>query len=218
MNCPQCNEDLPDDSTFCRKCGERVATHSGDDSGHTTGDIAPTTGTEQFNQHMTPRNDPDDDPDDALWAGGFSGKAMIGSWMIAGVITVVAVIASVLMPPAMLFLLIGASLVWIGLGVALAYRKMNVSYELTSQRFVHRSGILKRVTDRIEVIDMDDVTFEQGIIERAMNVGTIRITSSDRSHPELMLCGIEDVARVSGMIDRARRKERVRRGVHMEVV
>ena len=100
----------------------------------------------------------------------------------------------------------------------LAYRKLNVNYELTTQRFVHRSGILRRITDRIEAIDMDDVSFEQGIIERLLNVGTIRVISSDRSHPELVLCGIEDVARIAKLIDDTRHKERLRRGLHIEAV
>jgi hypothetical protein len=51
-----------------------------------------------------------------------------------------------------------------------------------------------------------------------LGVGTIRITSSDRTHPQLVLRGIESVREVSGLIDSARRKERVRRGLHIESV
>ena len=43
--------------------------------------------------------------------------------------------------------------------LVLAYRKMGVYYELTTQRFIHKAGILKRTSDRLEVIDIDDVTF-----------------------------------------------------------
>ena len=66
----------------------------------------------------------------------------------------------------------------------LAYRKLTCKYRLTSQRFIHESGLLKRVTDRIEVIDIDDVSFEQRIVERIVGVGTVKVKSSDRSHPE----------------------------------
>ena len=52
-----------------------------------------------------------------------------------------------------------------------------------------------RTTDRIEVIDIDDVTFRQGMVERALGVGTIVIESSDRTHPRLVLAGIDNVSR-----------------------
>jgi uncharacterized membrane protein YdbT with pleckstrin-like domain len=98
----------------------------------------------------------------------------------------------------------------------LLYRKWSVAYRLTNQRFVHRRGLLAIRTDRIETIDIDDVAFTQGIIERMMGVGTIRLTSTDRSDPELILRGIEKVQEVASLMDGARRKERVRRGLHIE--
>ena len=73
---------------------------------------------------------------------------------------------------------------------------------LTNQRFIHESGILRRVSDRIEVLDIDDITFEQGIIERLVGVGTIRVMSSDRSHPELLMYGIENVRNSIGTLRR----------------
>jgi len=107
---------------------------------------------------------------------------------------------------------------WIFLGVAFAYKKLSVHYELTTQRFIHKSGILKRVTDRIEVIDIDDVTYEQGIVQRMLGVGTIRINSSDRTHPVLVLSGIDGVQGVADTIDDVRRKERRKRGLHIESI
>jgi len=40
-------------------------------------------------------------------------------------------------------------------GLLLVYRRMGVHYRLTNLRFFHERGVLTRVTDRIEVIDMD---------------------------------------------------------------
>jgi uncharacterized membrane protein YdbT with pleckstrin-like domain len=113
---------------------------------------------------------------------------------------------------------IGIPVLWVFLIGMLAYKKVSVHYELTNQRFIHKAGILKRVTDRIEVIDIDDVRYEQGIVQRMLGVGTIRISSSDRSHPELVLSGIDEVARIADMIDDVRRKERRRRGLHIESI
>jgi membrane protein YdbS with pleckstrin-like domain len=93
-----------------------------------------------------------------------------------------------------------------------------VHYELTSQRFIHQTGILTRATDRIEVIDIDDVSFTQGPVQRMLGVGRITVTSSDRSHPLLHMIGIGDVKSVAGLIDDVRRKERRRRSLHIEAI
>jgi hypothetical protein len=51
-----------------------------------------------------------------------------------------------------------------------------------------------------------------------MGVGTIKITSSDRGDPQLVLKGIDDVKRVASLLDEARRAERSRRGVYIESI
>jgi membrane protein YdbS with pleckstrin-like domain len=102
--------------------------------------------------------------------------------------------------------------------LTLAYRRVSVKYRLTNQRLFHEQGILRRVTDRIELIDIDDVTMEQGLLERLFGVGTIHVSSSDRTAPNLQMPGIDDVKAVADTIDQARRAERQRRGVFIESV
>jgi hypothetical protein len=70
----------------------------------------------------------------------------------------------------------------------------------------------------MEVIDIDDVTFEQKIVERMMGVGSIKIISSDRTHPELWMRGIENVRHIATQIDDIRRKERRKRALHIEAI
>ncbi|MFI4875515.1 MAG: PH domain-containing protein, partial [Blastopirellula sp. JB062] len=142
--------------------------------------------------------------------------------IITAVLSAAALIVAIVFFLAALPVLIGVvgvvALIWIFLLARLLWRKWSVQYELTTQRFVHQHGILNRTTDRIEVIDIDDVTFTQSIFDRMFGVGTITVTSSDRTHPTLVLDGIEDVKRVADLIDGARRKERIRRGIHIEAV
>ena len=102
--------------------------------------------------------------------------------------------------------------------ILLMYRRLSIRYRLTSQRFFHEKGILRHVTDRIEMIDMDDISFDQTILQRIVKVGTIHISSSDRSHPILDIHGIENVKEVFSKMDQARRNERIRRGLHIESV
>jgi membrane protein YdbS with pleckstrin-like domain len=158
----------------------------------------------------------------SLWKGGYSAKAMYGTWLGAGVLTIAGIIALVLLGNQVAGLqMAGAGaivLVWVVVLSVYLYRRFSVHYELTTQRFLHQHGILVRRTDRIEVIDIDDVAFTQGIVQRMLGVGTIHITSSDRSHPELHLSGIDQVGVVSNMLDDVRRDERRRRSLHIESV
>jgi membrane protein YdbS with pleckstrin-like domain len=146
---------------------------------------------------------------------------MIGLWIVGGVVTLAALVAGVVWgfgKTGWWVILAAILLLWLWLLVTYLQRRLGVRYRLTSQRFFHESGILRHVIDRVEVIDIDDVTCTQGPIERLLGIGTMRLSSSDRTHPELVIHGIEDVNRISGMVDDARRRERVRRGLHIEQV
>ena len=216
MKCPSCEADVASGSKFCPNCGTSISSGK---------EAPPRSADEQAVQRLAKSQTAEDDydPEDDLWTGGYSGKAMIGSWITAAIVTIAGLVALPLLPlsqTGLKWLAFGILLLilWGWLGVTLAYRKLSVRYELTSQRFIHRRGILTQTTDRIEVIDMDDVTFQQGIVQRLFGVGTIQITSSDRSHPELVMKGIADVRRIAGLIDDVRRKERRRRGIHIEAI
>jgi uncharacterized membrane protein YdbT with pleckstrin-like domain len=223
MHCPQCKAEVLPDSLFCNKCGERLDQHdpeiARDDAGPAA---AAETPMEKFKEAASTRMDVKEEPEVELWRGGYSPKAMIGNWVASGLGGLVLIII------AMLWL--GSHRFWFWLFIlaaflpglynlaVLLYRKMSVHYLLTNQRFIHESGFLRRVTNRIEVLDMDDIAFEQGLVERMIGVGTIRIHSSDISHSELFLRGIDNVAEISNLIDNTRRTERRKRGLHIESI
>lgn len=161
----------------------------------------------------------DYDPEEELWSGGYSGKAMVGTWLLLTVVTVALIAAAVVIPDFSIWIALGISVViWLIGGAIYAYRRLGMRYRLTTQRFIHQSGVVTRHTDRIEVIDIDDVSYSQGPVQRAFGVGKILITSSDTSHPELTMIGIHNVADVAGLIDDIRRKERRHRSLHIEQI
>ena len=226
MQCPSCHAEVDPDAVYCQVCGTRidelVETASNERADEPAekpqrGDAG--TAGNRLEAAAGERGQVDDEH--FLWEGGYSGKAMIGTWILSGLISLVAVVLAAyfkLSGTYWLLIFVGIVLVWVAGAATLAYRKLNVGYRVTSQRLVHESGILRRVTNRIEVIDMDDITFEQGFVERLVNVGSIRIDSSDRSHPVFWLRGIEDVRNVASLIDNARRDERSRRGLYIESI
>ena len=164
----------------------------------------------------------DDEPEEELWNGGYSAKAMVGTWILLATLSVLAVVLAVITivgAPIPFPVSLGIIVVmWFVGAVVYLLRRFGVHYELTNQRFIHQTGILTRNTDRIEVIDIDDVSFTQGPIQRIFGVGKITITSSDRSHPNLDMIGIAEVKSVAGLIDDVRRRERRRRSLHIEAI
>lgn len=156
----------------------------------------------------------------SLWKGSYSPKAMYGVWAISSIVTILAVILIAIFASEVpnVWPIAGAVLMfwWVIAIGGYVYRRLSVQYELTTQRLVHQAGIMVRRTDRIEVLDIDDVSFTQGIIQRMLGVGTIRLTGSDRTHPEMILNGIDKVPEIASLIDDVRRTERRRRSLHIE--
>lgn len=209
MKCTQCDAELVAEAVFCHQCGNRV------------GDTAPASSPLERFSAATMGRDDDDSPERELWQGKFSKLAMIGSWIGAGVFSLGLLLTAVISGFSgrgwgVSLLLIVA--VWIGLLIRLLYRQLSEHYYLSDRRFIHERGILWREINRIEAIDIDDVSFQQGPVERVLGVGTIQIRSSDETHPQVELLGIEKVREIAEQIDEVRRQERRKRGLHIESV
>jgi membrane protein YdbS with pleckstrin-like domain len=207
MQCKECGREALAESAFCPKCGAPF------DDGAMDNDAGPP----QFQAGGRGRgNTP---PEEDLWTGSYSAKAMAGTTLSAAALTVLGMIAATFGGPAgWVALLVAAIVVWCGLALVYFYRRLTVHYRLSTYRFFHDRGLLSRTGNRVEVIDVDDVTVEQGPIERMFGVGTISIRSSDTTDPELRLPGIDNVRAVADLIDGTRRAERQRRGMFMENV
>jgi len=238
MHCPKCGVEVVEEAGFCHKCGARIdmdnqpfpsasQTEPPQEEPEAVAETEPSepaaeparSPAEKFRETTATRQAAESEPERELWEGGYSSKAMIGAWALSGLITVVALIIWIMyVQTYWLALVVGIVLLWGFQFLKLLYRQWNIHYHLTTQRFIHETGILRRVTNRIEVIDMDDITYEQSFLERFVRVGTIRIESSDRTDPVLVMPGIEDVKTVAGMIDENRRSERMRRGLHIESI
>ncbi len=228
--CSICGAEASADMAYCPKCGNKR---------NRPGDIGPPPGPSAAASSLPAAGNPDplanrirehhdsgpqrtDTVEKELWTGTYSPKAMVGPLVGGAVWTIAVVVLWIVFsdrigdywwaPLAVI------ALTWLYLGAAVLFRRLSVRYRLTNQRFFHERGILSRTVDRIEVIDMDDITYVQGIFDRMLGSGTIKITSSDRTHPELLLIGIDDVKNVAALVDDAKRAERVKRGLHIEQI
>lgn len=227
-SCRACGAQVLAEATYCHQCGQPLTDPVLAGPEGTSADPIQSGGQAATNQqstaqavgaqgHVAPSGD---DAERTLWEGSYSVKAVLGGWIVAALVTLAA--TGVGMTAGVdkgLFLgLLTAAICFGGTSLYVMYWKLSTHYQLTSLRFIHQAGLLHRVTDRIEVIDVDDVAFSQGPIERMAGVGTIKIMSSDSSHSELFLEGIDRVAHVANLIDEARRAERRRRGLFIEAI
>jgi membrane protein YdbS with pleckstrin-like domain len=220
MKCAKCGNNLADDAAFCSKCGAPVggAADADDDGGAMD---APAVARVQASARQRGAAAANSPVEQDLWSGTFSPRAMIGPAIGCGVLSVaLIVVGAITANPIVWLAVIGVMiLVWAWLGLTIMYRRLTVRYRLTNYRFFHDVGLLTRTANRVEVIDIDDVTVRQGLIERMFNTGTIHIDCpTDSTHPDLDLPGIDDPRAVADLIDSTRRTERQRRGLHIEAI
>jgi membrane protein YdbS with pleckstrin-like domain len=228
MKCPGCGIEVVDKSVYCHKCGERLDSSAGEETFSPQSDAAetpttettPPTATERIREGLQPQRGGAEPKEQELWQGGYCVKAMAGAWALTLLASVVILIFGFWRGNRVIWwcVLIAILALWLYQLVVLLRRRLGVHYRLTTQRFFHESGIFIHTTDLIEVIDMDDITYRQTLIDRLTGVGTIRLVSSDRSHPDLSINGIENVHKVAAMFHDARHAERIRRGLHIEQV
>src|SRR5262245_10995437 len=214
MLCSSCKSEIPADSSFCPKCGQRIGNAP---AATPLAAVAPTA-VERM-RAATPAGAAahQPEPEHDLWHGRFTPKAMYGNWILAAVVTLAAIVLAVLgpKPAALIAATVVVPLVWLGLLLLLFVRRVGIQYTLTTQRFIHKKGVLNRVSDQILLVDVDDITYEQSLLGRMLNFGTITLRSKDMSNEKLVLVPVDDVQRIANLIDEARREERRKRAIYM---
>jgi membrane protein YdbS with pleckstrin-like domain len=213
MKCNQCGADVPASSAFCPRCGAQLRAAAGAPSGAARMQPAALA----------------DVPEEELWSGGYSWHAMTGTFVLATIVTMTAIVGGTFFPPFGTLIGIGlAVLMYAYLGIELLFRRMAVRYRLTSQRLIIERGVLGRTNDRVLVVEIDDLSVKQGAFERMFNVGSIVLDTKDKNTLDgtspnssvrtgegiLTMSGIENPSYVADLIDKARHAERTRRGLY----
>jgi uncharacterized membrane protein YdbT with pleckstrin-like domain len=222
MQCQDCGRDVADDAAFCPYCGKKIALTQAAQAAASNAPMAdllhPAVASEKLRQDPS-RFGSEAPQEEELWEGGFSPKAMYGRMMLLAVITAACLIAAAVLgstPVGWLAVAAGIAVLWGAVGLSIVYRRMAVHYRLTRYRLFHERGVVARVMDRLETIDIDDVIVKQTLLDRVLGIGTIIVMTSDRTAPQVRMTGIDQVSHVADLIDNARRAERQRRGIHLE--
>ena len=225
MKCQICNVEAPQGASFCQHCGAKLPMFDEMSTSTDATDPADTVAGPSNPPATAQRDAPaatsggrqhgiQDIPEETLWEGTYSPKAMLGLAVGCAVLSLVLFVLAFAYAsgPFRMFLLLAIVASWVAAAGRLGVKRLGIRYKLTSHMFYHQRGMLTRITDRIELIEIHDVTYQQGLFERLAGVGKIKIESSDRTHPVFFVTGVENVEGIVQMIDKARRGEQVRRG------
>src|SRR5215208_405712 len=219
MICSKCGADTLGNAPLCSQCGAQLGNVGGASGSRPAkaARIEPAVGRAVA-----------DVPEEELWSGAYSPKAMTGWYIVALVLGVVGmVVASNADPNAWTVVAIGLLVVFGCLALYSVYKRMSEHFRLTTHRFVIQKGLLSRTDNRILLVDVDDITVHQGIAERMFNLGTNSLRTTEETTKEespdrdaagkgiVKMDGIEDPRRIGDLIDESRRAERTRRGVYM---
>lgn len=189
-------------AVYCSQCGAKLDAAPVDARGAATSDAG---------------SEPDEQ---VLWSGGYGWRAGYREWLVLLLFAIGVATAHFYDPQRITLLrfILATAIAGLLTMALVGYRTLDARYTLTDQRLIHRNGFIFWKTDRIELIDVDDLRFEDNIFERILDVGNIHVVSSDRSHPRLVMRGIPHAAQVYDLIETARRDERQRRGLFVEAI
>ncbi|MDR1493189.1 MAG: PH domain-containing protein [Planctomycetaceae bacterium] len=99
---------------------------------------------------------------------------------------------------------------WIYFAAVYLYRTKTIRYRLTQHQFYCEIGFFTKTIDTLELVNIDDMTVKQTLADRLINGGTgsITIISDDKSHPKLIIRGLENPRAAFESIDEMRRRKR----------
>ena len=66
----------------------------------------------------------------------------------------------------------------------------SLRYTITSQRILVEKGLFSKTLQEIDLRYVDETQFSQGLIERILGIGKVRVASTDAMTPRLVLVGI----------------------------
>lgn len=142
-------------------------------------------GSQAANQKREPSNRVAQEPEKTIWTGNPSHYNELGGYFIG-----------ILLAP-----LFGLGLLFILL--ILIGRKKTV-YTVTTKRVMTRTGILSQSTREVSTKDICSIHLHQGVFERVLNLGTVKIGSVASEVKDIQFFGIKDAPKVRDLIAKYR--------------
>jgi hypothetical protein len=128
---------------------------------------------------------PDEEVD--VWWGGYSGWAMLPSFLVCGLLTLAALSGAYLLwsdygqhPAVVRFeFYVVAGLLWLVQLLRWAHPVVGLTYRLTTRRLFCGEGFLYPRLAPVELADIGAVLVEQTSVERWLGIGRVRVVASN---------------------------------------
>lgn len=197
--CPFCDETIRAEAIKCRFCGELLE--------NPEMELVATT------KKPSKKNDVDSK---LLYEGSPSAAALIGDFIKA--LFMICLFGFIAMFP----------LVWLGpikdmtLGVLFAKYRMlaaicvyglvilwvmfqivklkSMKYTLTNDRLEIERGVFSKAVDNLDLFRIRDINFYQSLLDRLLRVGTVYLSTSDESHPNVEIFKVKSPKKVYGLL------------------
>lgn len=137
--------------------------------------------------------------EEVLWAGHPSLVPFLGEFVLGVALVLFGAVGAVLLEP---YGIIGVVGVVLGLAlIAHTYlRRISTGYVITSAEVYHKEGLVSRDVTQIRYERIQNTSFSQSVIERALSYGDVIITSAGTGEVEITLRSVSDPAKLKRLL------------------
>lgn len=137
--------------------------------------------------------------EEVLWVGHPSVVPYLGGFAVGAVLIVAGIAGLILLGE---FALVGVLGIAAGLAVAgwTHYTRISTGYVITTAEIYHKEGLIARDVTQIHYERIQNTSFSQSTMERALSYGDVRITSAGTGEVEITLEHVPDPARLKRLV------------------
>jgi uncharacterized membrane protein YdbT with pleckstrin-like domain len=134
-----------------------------------------------------------------------SWRALLAFYITGAVAAIVVAVIWALVGSAAVAVLAGL-VIFAGVLVVGYLRRTGTRYLVTTQRLSIRHGILSRRVQQTRIERVQNVNFEQSLLERVLGVGTVDFDTAGTDDSEFRFVGVADPGEISAVVDHAQRE------------
>jgi uncharacterized membrane protein YdbT with pleckstrin-like domain len=146
-----------------------------------------------------------------IYEGRPSWRSILGFYIMGLVVVAIAAGIALLVSGGGLAAAVGGA-VFAGLLLVGWLKRISTRYQITDRRLQIKRGIIARNVEEARVERVQNVTVQQGIIDRILQVGTVDFdTASNRADDTFQFRGIAQPEKITRLVDQAHQADEQRR-------